>query len=68
MLHGYLKIMFTDTDISLDGVEIVKCAARDECEFSIALNAVEDILYWHSDDSTVNSRFFSVNDLFYATV
>lgn len=68
MLHGYLKILFTNTDISFDGTEIVKCAGYNDPAFSIDLNTTKDILGWHSEESVVNPLFFSVSDLFFATV
>ena len=68
MLHGYLKIRFTNADISFDGAEIVKYAGYDGPAFSIDPNAVRDILNWHSEEHIVNPMFFSENDLFFATV
>lgn len=72
MMHGYLKILFTDADITLDGaegdVEILRYSGYNEPAFSIDLNTAKDILYWHSEEYVVNPLFFSVGDLFFATV
>lgn len=68
MLHGYLKILFTNADISLDGLELVKYADYNAPAFSIDLNAVKEILGWYSEEYVVNPLFFSAGNLFYATV
>lgn len=72
MMHGYLKILFTDADITLDGaegdIEILRYSGYNEPAFSIDLNTAKDILGWHSEEYVVNPLFFSVGDLFYATV
>ena len=68
MMHGHLKILFTGDDITLDGAEIVRYSHYDEPAFSIDLKTAKDILDWHSEEYVVNPLFFSVGDLFYATV
>lgn len=68
LLHMSLKLLFTNADIKLDGVEIIRFRDYDECAFSIDPNAVTDVLGWYADESAVNSLFFSMSDLFYATV
>lgn len=68
MMHGYLKILFTNADITLDGAEIVRYSGYHAPAFSIDLNTVKDILGWHCEEYVVNPLFFSVGDLFYATV
>lgn len=63
-----LKLLFTNADIKLDGIETIRYSDYDESVFSIDLNAVTDVLGWYADESAVNPLFFSMSDLFYATV
>lgn len=71
MLHASLKLLFTSADISLDGVEVVRCGDFGAEEWSIDLKTLREreLIFWRDDnDEVVNTLCFSIQDLYFETV